>query len=439
MSKSRKLADLDELPQHLLDALIEKTKAHTAVTVANLKKHPDRHEHAKLVKQGLASYHDPREGFTFPSEATNIIGSLEPDDFRGGRNRNRRNRNQGNQGGNGGRSQGSPKGKSKGKTGGGGSGPKVMDPKVVLAAVQQHFVNLPYAGMTGNLQIGDFNGEFLDDTKYRFYADSYKELLTHFHVQLLSEIDPNIKPEIEKIPGYKFFPSQANTRHQAVGIAVNTNRLEVVGGPTIYNSVANVQGIPDLRPALRLDLRDKVTNVTFSVVVLHLKSMRGGPAVSGVVRRKQFALLVQDLGPDFAGFCGGDLNYIINDKSLTDPQPMFNAGFVLVEPNDTQATHSGGSRLDGLFYRGLTVGVDFYRVFAVFSQIGRTWSDHAPTKVELLVVSKVSNESTKGGGTVASDSGSGASPAAADDATDEQPIKFRAYPASKKGGARRKQ
>ena len=433
MSKSRKLADLDELPEHLLKQLIEKTHAHTAVTVANLKKHPDPKKHDKLVRQGLASYHDVdvTKGFIFPSATTDIIGNLEPDDFRGGRNRNRRNRNQGNQAGGG--SQRSPKGKSKSGGSSGGSAPKVMDPKVVLAAVTSHFATLPYAGMTGNVQIGDFNGEFLDDTKYRFYADSYKELLTHFHVQLMSEIDPNIKPEIEKIPGYKFFPTQANTRHQAVGIAVNTDRLEIIGGPTIYNSIANVQGIPDLRPALRLDLRDKVSNVKFSVVVLHLKSMRGGPAVSGVVRRKQFALLVQDLGPDFAGFAGGDLNYIISDKTLTDPQPMFQAGFVLVAPNDTQGTHSGGSRLDGFFYKGLTVGVDFYRVYAVFSQIGRVWSDHAPTKLELLVSSKQSNESTSGGGS-ASTSGSGSTQAPAEDASDDKPITFRAFPERKGRG-----
>jgi len=115
---------------------------------------------------------------------------------------------------------------------------------------------------------------------------------------------------------------------------------------------------------------------------------------------------------------------------------MINAGFVLVAPNDTQATHSGGSRLDGFFYKGLTVGVDFYRVFAVFAQIGRVWSDHAPTKLELLVVSKQSNESTGGGGT-ASTSGSGSTPVPADDATDEQPITFRAFPESKRGRGRR--
>ena len=79
-----------------------------------------------------------------------------------------------------------------------------------------------------------------------------------------------------------------------------------------YDEVANVQGVPDLRPAFRLDLEDTVTGDKFAVVVVHLKSMRGGPQVSGKVRYQQCAIMATKLGKGFVGVIAGDWNTFLD-------------------------------------------------------------------------------------------------------------------------------
>jgi hypothetical protein len=143
------------------------------------------------------------------------------------------------------------------------------------------------------------------------------------------------------------------------------------------------------------------------VVVLHLKSMRGGPQVTAVVRHKQFSLLVKDLGPNYVGLVGGDLNYKIDDPSCKDADPMYQAGYTLVAKGDNSATQIMGSRIDGFFEKGMSgkTAVDFYRVYAYFlnPNLKRAFSDHATLKLEVLVSSKKSNEGSSGTSTGGSD------------------------------------
>lgn len=380
MSNSGNGLRLDqELPPHLLAKLKKSSEAHTQRILAK--------------KAELGQYPDPAEVEEFDDDVTEIrfpgrtsaFGPADSDDFRGGR---RGGRNRGRQ------PQQGTKGKGKGKggsTGGGGKRP-LPDPKMVHAEVSRMLQGLPAISLTGNVQIGEFNAEFMDTSKARYFQDTYLEIVSRFDVLFMAEVECGGVAHLAKVSGHAGYCSTANTRNQAVGFLVSP-RMKLVNGPIEYTSIANVQGIPDLRPAYRLDLEDTVTGERFSVVALHLKSMRGGPQVTAVVRHKQFALLVQDLGPNFVGLVGGDLNYKIDDPTTRDADPMVNAGYKLVAPGDNSATQIMGSRIDGFFQKGLKSSIDYYRVYAYFlnAQLKRSFSDHATLAIELLTNSKKSN------------------------------------------------
>lgn len=375
--KTRTPISLDQpLPEHLAEKLRRTETAHS--------------ERVRKQQALLGPYPDPDtvEQFDDDVELTDIIhiGSThrlfpDVDDFRRGRRGRGRQQQQrgGKQGG----------GKSKG---GGGGGRPLPNPQMVHAEVQRMLQNIPVAGNTGNVQIGETNCEFMDVSKARYFQDAYVELVSRFHVLFLEEVEPGGVAYLGKVTGYQPFASVANTRNQAVGFLVHP-RMKVVGGPTTYTSIANVQGVPDLRPAFRLDLEDTVSGERFSVVVLHLKSMRGGPQVTANVRYRQFALLVQDLGPNFCGIVGGDLNYKIDDPSCREGDPMVQAGFQLLAPGDHSATQIMGSRIDGFFYKGMKSGIDYYKVVAYFlnPNLKRSFTDHGTLAFEVLTASPNSN------------------------------------------------
>ncbi|MBY0549670.1 MAG: hypothetical protein K2W95_20500 [Candidatus Obscuribacterales bacterium] len=273
--------------------------------------------------------------------------------------------------------------KKGGKGGGGQKAPKLPNPKVVHAAVAKSLTHIPLAGMSGNAQFAEFNGEFLDVSKARYFRDVYCEMFSRFHIVWLEEVEPagvmQLATDLSAHTGFTYtgIPGTANTRSQAVGFLIH-ERYEILGTQE-YHQVANVQGIPDLRPALRVDVRDKTTGETFSVVCLHLKSMRGGPAVTAAVRYKQLDILQQLLGLNFKGIVGGDLNFILDDPKLKDGDPLKNNGYTLFMPSDHTATQSMGSRIDGWFLKGMTRALLFYQVRAFFRDpnVTRAFSDHA--------------------------------------------------------------
>lgn len=277
----------------------------------------------------------------------------------------------------------------------GGGKPKLPKPADVLAEVKKSFANIPYAGMKGNLLVGEFNGEFLDLAKAKYFRDAYVEMFSHFHVVFLEEVEAAGVHQIASdltaagFP-YKGYCSTANTRNQAVGFLVHS-RFKVVGGPTEYPQVGNVQGIPDLRPAYRLDLEDTVTGERFSVVVLHLKSMRGGSQVTAAVRYKQLDILQNLLGPNFVGIVGGDMNFILDDPKLKDGDPLKNNGYTLFMSNDHTATQSMNSRIDGWFMKGMTRKVSLYQVRAYFRKptVTRAFSDHALLACQIVLCESI--------------------------------------------------
>lgn len=248
------------------------------------------------------------------------------------------------------------------------------DAKVVASEVKNAVADMPLAGKTGPLIYGQWNMEFLTADKAQYFADTYKHVVPRHHLMFVQETDKGGLSRVAADNGYKFNISEANSRGQAVGFLVN-ERLKVTGEHS-YNEVAKVHNIPDLRPAFRIDFTDTATGDKSSAVVVHLKSMRGGPEQTAAVRALQASILAKALGPDFKGVVAGDFNNFL-DKAK-DMDPLKKAGFKLLNPGDTSTTQSMGGRLDGFFVKGMEGFTDpDVRPFFKNPKITRGLSDHA--------------------------------------------------------------
>lgn len=281
--------------------------------------------------------------------------------------------------------KGGKKGKGKGK---GGPGNRALpNPQAVLTAVQALYGNRRVvagaAGMKGDLVMFEQNFEFGDPTKAKYFQDSYKVMVERAHLIFCSEVDPGFVSHLASlVPGYSAYTCKPNTRNQAVGFVVH-DRFEVLK-VTSHDAVANVQGVPDLRPAYELELKDKVTGKVRKYIVIHLKSMRGGPQVSGVVRRNQCKILAHILQGAKAVLIAGDWNTFLD--SSNDIDPLKQAGFKVVDPTDTRATHTMGGRLDGYVEFGMTSDVGTPDVFELNRLQGlpvRAITDHNTVVLEV--------------------------------------------------------
>lgn len=262
-------------------------------------------------------------------------------------------------------------GRGKGK---GGGGKKLPNPQVVLAEVQRLLANVPLVGNEGPAVLDELNFEFLEASKAKYFIDSYKEIIPRAHIHFCVEVAAaGLNVLSAAMPDYTAYTSAENTRGQAVGFLVH-KRFKVIGKPISYDDVATVQGIPDLRPAFRLDLEDTVTGDKFSVVVVHLKSMRGGPATTAPVRYQQCVIIAKKLGKSFVGVVAGDWNTLIG--KTTDCDPLIQAGFSLVDPGDSRATHIMGGRLDAFFQLNVP-GLASVTLISWFATLKRDLTDHA--------------------------------------------------------------
>ena len=249
------------------------------------------------------------------------------------------------------------------------------DAKVVADEVGKAIKDMPLAAEKGDLQIGEWNMEFLTADKARYFKDTYSQIVPRHHLLFVEEANDAGLKEIAKDNGYNYAVSRENSRGQAVGFLVHP-RLEIVKTTSI-DAVANVQNIPDLRPALRVDLRDTTTGDEFSAVVVHLKSMLGGPEETAPIRTQQAQILANELGPDFKGIIAGDWNTFL-DKTR-ELNPLKSAGYQISNPTDQSSTQSMGGRLDGFVYRNLNGKLSDETVNPFFKNplITRGLSDHA--------------------------------------------------------------
>ena len=248
------------------------------------------------------------------------------------------------------------------------------DAKVVASEVQKSVAGMPMAEAKGDLILGEWNMEFLTGDKAEYFTDTYKHIIPRHHLMFVEEANADGLAKIAKDNGYNFEVSRDNSRGQAVGFLVHP-RLKVLGTST-YEEIANVDNIPDLRPAFRVDLQDTATGEKFSAVTVHLKSMRGGPEATAPVRTEQAQRLANVLGTDFSGIVAGDWNTFLDKSHELDP--LIKAGFKVLNPTDGTSTQSMGGRLDGFLYKNLqgTMSNPEVRPFFKNPLITRGLSDH---------------------------------------------------------------
>lgn len=259
------------------------------------------------------------------------------------------------------------------------------DPKVVAGFVKARLSNVPVASLKGPVSVFSQNFEFLTDDKVGFFKDSYLEIFKHFHVITATEVSPDGVKSLCKLTGFEAFVSGDNTRGgQAVAIFYDPKRLKAKGDKKIIDEVANVQGVNDLRPMLWCTLIDSVTGDEINVGVNHLKSMRGGPQSTGIIRKQQAQAIVRGLPKGWDGVMGGDWNTRMNDGwHKVDLKPLIDAGFILVDEDvNTLPTHTMGGWLDGFFAR-TKLTTSGMTVLQWFLDTKRDLTDHAGVLVSL--------------------------------------------------------
>lgn len=245
--------------------------------------------------------------------------------------------------------------------------------KIVAEEVGKVVKDMPLAQAQGDIKIGEWNMEFMTADKARYFKDTYNQVVPRHHLLFVEETDEGGLKQIAQDNGYNYVVSRPNSRGQAVGFLVNP-RLEVMKTTSI-DSVADVQGIPDLRPALKIDVRDTATGDQFSAVVVHLKSMRGGPESTAPVRAEQAQVLAGELGSSFKGVIAGDWNTFLDKTS--DLDPLKSAGFKIHNEGDHTSTQAMGGRLDGFVTKNMTLAEELINPFFKNPLITRGLSDHA--------------------------------------------------------------
>jgi hypothetical protein len=281
--------------------------------------------------------------------------------------------------------------------------PVVPDPGLLLAEVQQMFANVASAGMGGNIVILDNNLEFWWKEKAELLKDVAREIFSHGHLVTAQEVDFGGLQYTGKSLGYGYWCGPTNRRRQAVG-AMAHRRLRLLTKPILLKSMQNIQGIPDMRAGFMLVLRDTISDQVLIVIVVHLKSMIGGPVVTSVIRGQQLANgneAFKQLLPGILSTLGlkeedvgimwvGDFNFPINDPAFHEADALKSEGYKWVAATDIQPTQIMKSRIDGFLIRNVKAGVDYYKTFPYFQRgaLKRIITDHATLMLEWLVTTK---------------------------------------------------
>ncbi len=237
------------------------------------------------------------------------------------------------------------------------------------------------------LVVGTHNAAYGNREKAQTFLPVYREFVTRHHLLAWQEVDREFL-ELVADAGehYTAYCTDANSRGQAVGFTVH-RRLQVVNSE-IYSQLQNINNLPDLRPALRLDLCDRATGLKTTAIVVHYKSNYGGVLSTRSVRRQQAkaqaeAMQIRD---EFA-ICLGDYNQLL--EVAGDADPLIFDGFSLFPRYDRASTHVNGERVDGMFIKNVpaNVKVTGYKVrnFWRNSKIGGALSDHGLLSWKIVV------------------------------------------------------
>ncbi len=238
--------------------------------------------------------------------------------------------------------------------------------------------------VSGNLVYGEFNMEFGDDRKARWFLGAYKQIFWRHHIMALEEVRPDAVETICKALGYTGYCTNPNSRGQGVAVIFNHNRLELVSDPFEVMEIVGVQGIPQLRPAMVVQVRDKVTAKEFGFAAVHLKSMLGGEEETAPVRAEQIEKLLARLGPAWNGILAGDWNFHM-ERAKLEMAAMAKGGFKLVGAG-ADSTQERGGRIDGFYSRGMgTLVHHATKPLWKIKNVKRGFSDHGLTRCQSVV------------------------------------------------------
>lgn len=228
------------------------------------------------------------------------------------------------------------------------------------------------------LVVGTHNALYGNREKAQQHLPVYREFVRRHHLLAWQEVDQQFLELIaDASEDYAAYWTEPNSRGQAIGFTVH-KRLQVTG-TTIFTEMQNIGDIPDLRPALCLDLKDRTTGLNMTALVVHFKSNHGGAVASRDIRYQQAKAQGEAMQrSDKFTICLGDFNQILEVASDTDP--LLSQGFRLVPRYDQASTHASGDRMDGMFVKNIPPGVKItrYKVrnFWRNNLVGCAFSDH---------------------------------------------------------------
>ncbi|CAN5316727.1 hypothetical protein BH10CYA1_BH10CYA1_54800 [soil metagenome] len=228
------------------------------------------------------------------------------------------------------------------------------------------------------LLVGTHNANFGNRQKAQTFLSVYREMLLCHHLLAWQEVDQEfLQIVVDSGEHYVACCTEANSRGQAIGFTVH-KRLQIVD-TRIHTEIQDIGNIADLRPALRLDLRDTTTGLMLTAVVVHYKSNYGGVRAARGVRYQQATIHAESICTDEEfTICLGDFNQILEVDS--DADPLIERGYHLMPRHNRSSTHTGGSRLDGMFVKNVPIHVKItgYKIrnFWRNNKIGCALSDH---------------------------------------------------------------
>jgi hypothetical protein len=263
---------------------------------------------------------------------------------------------------------------------------RLPDWRLVERALIDMLYGFKLAGAEGNLVFGEENLEFCDDRKARWFLGAYKQIVWRHHLMAFEEVTPEAVQTIAKATAYRGFCTKPNNRGQAVGLVANEERLEIIGDVIEVTEITDVQGVPELRPALVANVRDRVTSNEFGFAAVHLKSMLGGELETAPIRREQIEKLIAKLGPNWKGVIAGDFNFHMDKADFQESKAFAAAGFKLVAPGNNVSTQKMGGRIDGFYQRGMgTLTMSATVPMWNIPKVGRGFTDHGLTRCQKVV------------------------------------------------------
>ena len=260
------------------------------------------------------------------------------------------------------------------------------DPSIIYAEVSKSLSSTNIQDAGNIIVLGTHNAYFGNRAKAELLSPTYHEFLTRHHLLAWQEVDREFLDCIASSDKrYSFYCTKPNSRGQAVGFTVH-DRLQVTGCQ-IYSQMQEFENLPDLRPALRIDLSDRATGLQMTAVVVHYKSNYGGARSTSAIRYRQAEVQAKVMSNQEFIVSLGDYNQYLDLHKEADP--LLQAGYTLLPKHDRAITHASGGRVDGMFVKNMPphVKITGYRVrnFWKNSKIGCTLSDHALLSWNLIV------------------------------------------------------